>query len=90
MSDVADALRPFTFRSAPALADALAQRARARAEDPNFLSPFAVRAQAQGWGAGFRGGKLDDITVVVVLALPMDEDSDVSATTPVPSARAHR
>ena len=46
-----------------AAAATLAAFARSRAADPLCASPFALAAQAMGYP--YRGGKMDDITVVV-------------------------
>ncbi len=53
----------------PAVAAAsLASFARERAEDSEWLSPFAVGARAAGYN--FLGGKMDDITCVIAYVSP--------------------
>lgn len=47
------------------MANCLAGKARKLAYDPNYLSPFAVNARKAG--IEIRGGKPDDITVLISL-----------------------
>ena len=44
-------------------AKSLANLARRKAKDKSFLSPFSLAAKSAGFD--YKGGKVDDITVIV-------------------------
>ena len=52
-----------SYEDLKTVADRLAADARDLAMDEQYMSPFAVKAQH--YGINFRGGKLDDITVLL-------------------------
>ena len=52
-----------SYDSLKQAADKLAADARNLAMDEEYMSPFAMKAQH--YGLNFRGGKLDDITVLL-------------------------
>ena len=52
-----------TYESLKEAADKLAGDARNLAEDQEYMSPFAMKAQS--FGLNLRGGKLDDITILL-------------------------
>jgi protein phosphatase PTC7 len=54
-----------TLQSFSLAADCIARNAYFLGKDKTFDSPFAQGARAAGWGNSYRGGKHDDITVVV-------------------------
>lgn len=64
--------QPADKANATLAAKALANAAHSNASDPNFRSPWAVEAADAGEGGLFgrlfpRGGKMDDVVVVVAL-----------------------
>ena len=76
-----------TAFTAEALARTLAQAARKNALDGRYRSPFIVEAAAAGvlplWKRlRPRGGKLDDCTVVVLFAEPVQQAPDLHSQAP--------
>merc|ERR1711937_711567 len=59
-----------------AASEALVKLARKNAEDPNFESPFSLEWKAFG-GFWKRGGKMDDITVVVGMVVETESAADL-------------
>lgn len=77
-----------TAFTAEALARTLAQAARKNALDEHYRSPFIVEAAAAGvlpfWKRlRPRGGKLDDCTVVVLFAEPVQQAPDLHSQAPL-------
>lgn len=67
------------------LASKIAKRAYLHSKDPNFKSPFSVEARKAG--KTYKGGKADDITVVVArvkltaVRAPKQDTQDETAST---------
>ena len=62
------AAEPLDDAQLSAMVLALAEATQSRAASPSADTPFAVGARAAGH-AGYRGGKMDDITVLVAKVL---------------------
>jgi len=67
-----------TYEELKSAADTLASDARTRSLDETYMSPFAVKAL--NYGLNVRGGKLDDITVLLASVM-----NDTSPPTPLPT-----
>lgn len=76
LDDLISHMKNTGSRSCIAVAKEIAQQAFTNAKDTKYLSPFAKNALSAGYN--FRGGKLDDITVLVAMITPIAEATETN------------
>lgn len=78
MEDIIKHLSGITKRNCKEIADAIGDHASSNAHDSKYMSPFAKHALAAGYR--FRGGKLDDITVLIGVVTDQSYQNEAEET----------